>query len=168
MAVHIKPCHGCPLGKGCQLRNEFRAKVAGLGLRSATFSCPVLKEKLAPGTRIVIAVPIFGSNEHGDEYYFSGRIEVKATINASKGNKFSCVIDPEHDDVMDSNSGTLTNPGRIRFRKMQNHTRIVRWLDEPKRARCDVGSIKLPDGACDVPKGEHCYCKQDQFIRDVA
>ena len=149
------------------MRDEFRAKVAGLGLMSATFACSVLKGKLAPGTRIVIGVPIFRTNEYGDEFRFVGRRQVNATINASKGSKFSCIVDPEHEEGMIDDSGELTNPGRIRFRKMQSHTRIVRWLDEPKRARCSVGSIKLLDGTCDVPKGEHCHCKQDQF-REVA
>lgn len=158
MSVYIKPCHGCPIGKGCQKRAEFKAKVAGLGLRSATFDCPILKEKLAPGTRIVIAVPMFDANEWGGEFHFCGRLEVKATINASKGAKFSCVVDTDQEEFLLDNGAELRNPERIRFRKMQNHTRIVKWLDEPKRARCACGSIRLPDGKCDVPKGEQCPC----------
>ncbi len=163
MSVHIKPCHGCPLGKGCQQRAEFRVKVAGLGLRSATFDCSILKEKLAPGTRIVIGVPMFGADEYGEEFRFCGRREVKATIHASKGGKFACVIDREHEELMIDDSGELKRPERIRFRKMQPHTRIVKWLDEPKRRMCALGSPMLSDGTCDRPAGEQCWCKQDQF-----
>lgn len=162
MSVYIKPCHGCPLGKGCQQRNEFRVKVAGLGLRSATFDCSILKEKLAPGTRVVIAVPIMSGDEYG-EYYLRGRREVKATVHASKGNRFACIVDREHEEAMLEDSAELKRPERIRFRKMQNHTRIVRWLDEPKRRMCGLGSPMLDDGTCDRPAGEQCWCKQDQF-----
>lgn len=159
MSVHIKPCHGCPLRTGCQLRNEFRSKVHGLGLRSASFACPILDEKLQPGTRIEIGVPIFGPDQYDESYHFTGRHKVKATILSSKNGSFSCVVDPEHQEFMVENGGDIRNPGLIRFRKTQKHHRIIRWLDEPKRERCEVGSIKLPDGTCDVPNGEQCACQ---------
>lgn len=164
MAVHVKPCHGCPLGKGCQQRQEFRARVAGLGLRSATFNCQVLAEKLKPGTRIVVAVPVFGADEYGDEFHFAGRKEVEATITASKGNRFACLIDEKHQEFMVDNGGTLNDPSRVRFRKMQNHTRIVRWLDEPLKAMCEFGNVRRDSGGCDVPAGQECSCAQNAKV----
>jgi hypothetical protein len=160
MPVHIKPCHGCPVGKGCAQRKEFATRVAGLGLRSATFNCDILDAKLAPGTRIIIAIPMIGTNEYGDHDVFAGRHEVSATIVSSKGGQFACVIDPKHAEFMTDNSSDLRNPERIRFRKSQAHRRIVRFLDEPKREMCGIGRVKLPGGSCDRPEGEPCDCAQ--------
>ncbi len=164
MSVHIKPCHGCPLGKGCQQRNEFRAKVAGLGLRSATFDCPILKEKLAPGTRIEIEVPRFVAYSRSDDYGYDrrGSYRVKATITSQNRAEFACVIDREYEDHI-SCGPNLHSPERIRFRKYRPHRQIKRFLDEPKRRMCGLGSPILSDGTCDRPEGEQCWCKQDQF-----
>lgn len=162
MSVHIKPCHGCPLGKGCQLRNEFRSKVRGLGLRSASFACPILDEKLRPGTRIEIAIPVFGPDSYGDGYHFAGRHNVKATILGSHNGSFSCVVDPEHQEFMVDNGAEIRNPDLIRFRKTQKHTRIVRWLDEPMREKCECGALKLPDGTCDNPNRDQWACQMNK------
>lgn len=160
MPVHIKPCHGCPVGKTCQKRKEFSARVAGLGLRSATFNCDILDAKLAPGTRIEISVPVMDASEYGDREFCRGRHVVSATIVSSANARFSCVIDPKWDEFMKDNSSELRNPERIRFRKSQAHRRIVRFLDEPKNSLCGFNRVMLASGECDRPEGEPCECKQ--------
>lgn len=159
MAVYLKPCNGCPLRAGCEQRDEFRRRVAGLGLRTATFNCAKLDERLAPGTRIVIKHPVKGETSEPYEYDIS-YYEVPATITSSKDGEFACVIDLEPlKEVIDvyAVEGDQ-DPNKTRFRKYMKHRRIVRFLDEPKRRICENGNVTEGE-TCARPEGHDCHCK---------
>lgn len=167
MAVRINPCFGCPLRNGCDQRDEFARRVRGLGLRSATFNCGRLAAYLTMGTRIEIAAPVrdfrfhtsSGSVDHGFDYKIT-RFIVPATINGANQTTFTCVIDREAlKAAMDTCGDRETNVDRVRFRKTMRHSRIVRFLDEPKRRFCDLGNVRTPEGKCDSRDGE-CECKK--------
>ncbi len=167
MSVRINPCYGCPIRNGCKQRDDFKQKVAGLGLRSATFNCARLSDRLAPGTRIVVNVPIFGEEDYYGEVAV-GRQEVPATICTHKGNDFSCIIDLEAMKVLEED-GYLkdgADPNKIRFRKTMKHSRIVRFLDEPKRSICMFGNPILPSGKCDTREG-NCSCVEVKANADA-
>ena len=163
MAVRINPCFGCPLRRGCDLKAEFSKRVAGLGLRSATFNCPTLSAKLAKGARIVVTMPEMGATEYGDADVQCGRREVNATIHNVTGFMFACVVDKTDIQAMvdDGVVAESANPDRIRFRKRMRHSRIVRFLDEPRRQVCEFGNVVM-DGGCDQPPGDGvaCHCKE--------
>lgn len=158
MSVRINPCFGCPIRTDCETRAVYKARVSGLGLRSATFRCDRLAERLRPGTRIVVRHPIKDTDDY--EYGVS-HVELPATITTSDGQKFACVIDREalaaalgydgeyEDDMVD----------RVRFRKTMRHSRIVRFLDEPRRLLAECGNPITPDGKHDSRNGP-CGCKQ--------
>jgi len=160
MAVYLRPCTGCPLRSGCEQRDEFRKRVSGLGLRSATFNCSRLKAALEPGTRIVVRHPIKVAGG-GDHYYSPEydivRVELPATITSSDRDDFSCVID--RDALVAAVEENEADPEKIdvyRFRKTMKHSRIVRFLDEPRRALSACGRPKLPGGQCDLREAEDC------------
>jgi hypothetical protein len=158
MSVRINPCFGCPLRVGCEQRAEFSKKVAGLGLRSATFNCARLSTAIAPGTRIVIASPVRSIGDY-DSYDIT-RVETPATITSSRGNEFACVVDREPLlEAMREHGDEETDVDRVRFRKTMRHSRIVRFLDEPRRGFCEHGSLRTPDGKCEVRDNE-CSCQQ--------
>jgi len=163
MAVYIKPCTGCPLRAGCEQRDEYRRRVAGLGLRSATFNCDRLKEAIAPGTRVVISHPI--TVESGGDYYGPQfdiiREDLPATITGSGVDEFSCVIDRDAlVAAIELQEGEgLDKVDTYRFRKTMKARRIVRFLDEPKRRTCDGGRWVLPNGCCDKRPDEDCFCE---------
>lgn len=165
MSVRINPCFGCPLRVGCDQRSEFAARVRSLGLRSATFNCARLAEKLTPGTRIEIAAPVRDYRDHGsvtpDDFgleYQITRFNVPATITTRNPTTFACIVDREPlKAAMEKCGDYETNFDRVRFRKIMRHSRIVRFLDEPKRAFCEFGNVKTPDGQCDARDGE-CDC----------
>lgn len=165
MAVRINPCFGCPLRVGCDLRADYAKRVRGLDLRSATFNCEKLYVSLAAGTRIEIAAPVRDyrvtptSDDHGFEFEIT-RFNVPATITGGKLYQFTCVVDREPLKAAMEKCGDFeTDVDRVRFRKTMKHSRIVRFLDEPKRPRCDFGNPITPEGKCDVRDGV-CDCKQ--------
>ena len=159
MAVRINPCHGCPLRTGCNLRLDFAQRVRGLGLRSAMFDCDRLSKTLAVGTRIVVTMPTF-SYDARDNEVVCGRREVKATIHASHLNTFACVIDKSDMDDMveDGEISENVDPNKIRWRKSMRHSRIIRFLDEPRWTTCVSGNLVSPDGVCQV-RHNNCDCK---------
>lgn len=159
MAVRINPCFGCPLRAGCEQRSSFAARVRGLGLRSATFTCDKLSAALAPGRRVVVTMPTFSYDSY-DHEVTSGRREVKATIHSSHGNEFACVVDQSDIDKMVEDEVVAENadPKKIRWRKTMRHSRIVRFLDEPHWTRRNCGNLVSPDGACHTKDGV-CTCK---------
>lgn len=159
MAVRINPCFGCPIKAGCSLRDDFRKRVSGLGLRSATFRCSRIEDALAPGTRISIEHPFraAGDNFYGD--YNIVRHEVPATISSSSGHMFSCIVDRDVlVDLLENYEGSETDPDKVRFRKTMRHSRIVKFLDEPKRRLCDNGNPILPSGDCDQRSSDKWVC----------
>lgn len=165
MSVRINPCFGCPLKEGCEQRGTFRKKVSGLGLRSATFNCKRLAAALEPGTRVLITHPIrdYGICQDYVEYVIT-HVEVPATISSSRGHEFSCIIDrgaiaEAAEDYGDSEMDV----DRVRFRKTMRHSKIVKFLDEPKRTFCEQGCLLTPDGSCEIRDGE-CYCKQFEGV----
>jgi len=165
MAVYLRPCTGCPLRVGCKQRDEFRQRVAGLGLRSATFNCALLKSALAPGTRIVVRHPIGveTSGYSGEPYYDIVRVELPATIIGSGRDDFSCVIDRDAlVAAIEEHEADADKLDIYRFRKTMKHTRIVRFLDEPRRALSPCGRPKRPDGKCDLRADESCCGAQFQ------
>lgn len=162
MAVRINPCHGCPLREGCEQRDEFRRRVRGLGLRSATFRCQKLDDALRQGRRIMVATPRI--RDCGSGYYPDHRVEmvaVPATITGSRDGEFTCVIDPGHVYGQMSYEGDEIPPDeKYRFRRKQRASRIIRFLDEPDMEVCKDGGRVQRNGACDRPPGEICYCEQ--------
>jgi len=164
MSVRINPCFGCPLRVGCEQRADFAKRVRGLGLRSATFNCERLAAALTMGTRIEIAAPVRdyrygGSEDHGFEYSIT-RFNVPATITTQNPTTFACTIDREPlKTAMEKCGDGETDVDRVRFRKTMRHSRIVRFLDEPKRTFCEFGNVRKPEGGCDARNGE-CGCQQ--------
>lgn len=170
MSVRLNPCFGCPIYRGqkrdaCALRNEYRAKIAGLGLRSATFNCPTLAAKLKPGTRIKISHPM--QVESGSEYqeFYILRHDLPATITMSKNNEFACVVDRDAvlELIEDDDKEGLASVDKYRFRKTMRHSRVVAFLDEPTREICSGGNPINPDTlVCDHRPGggyDECVCQ---------
>lgn len=162
MSVYLKPCTGCPLRDGCEQRDEFRRRVKGLGLRSATFRCSILQAAIAPGTRILVSHPI--TVETGGDHYYSPQFEViredlPATITSSDCDEFSCVIDRDAlVAAIELHEGEgLDKVDTYRFRKTMKARRIVKFLHEPRRNLCACGKVRLPDGSCDKRPTEGCY-----------
>lgn len=160
MAVRINPCHGCPLREGCEQRDEFRRRVHGLGLRSATFRCAKLDEALRPGRRIMVPTP--RARDRGNGYEMDIRVEkvaVPATVTGAHDGEFTCVIDPGHIYGRLSYDGEEIPPDdKYRFRRKQRASRIIRFLDEPDMPLCKTGARVLRDGTCDRPDDWPCYC----------
>ena len=150
MGTYIKPCHGCPLRHDCELRDEWRQRLQGIGLRSATFNCPRLTAQLRVGRRVKINTV---TGVHYDRYGESHakRQDVTATITGVQDTKFSCVVDPDYISLdPDDHAEDLRNIDRIRFRKTAPHTRIKAFLDEPDLATCRLGQVQR-DGKCESP-----------------
>lgn len=146
MGVRLNPCFGCPLQEGCDLRPEWRKRVSGLGLRSATFDCPRLAKQLRPGRRIEIAVPF----EKWTDGHFDGpQLEIfKAPVSATityvcRSHHFVCTVDP-HPDIAD----------KYRFRRRLRHSRIKRFLEEPDARICPALSHVVREGRCDRPPNQ--------------
>lgn len=169
MSVRLNPCYGCPIVRGqdrnaCTLRNEFRAKIAGLGLRSATFNCPRLAEKLKPSTRIKVSHPIIDYSGNGYSEYELARHDLPATITTADGNSFSCVIDRDAFlEAIDGDKEQEATVDKYRFRKTMKHSRIVAFLDEPPREICSGSNVVNPDTlVCDRRPGDgydECVCQ---------
>lgn len=155
MSVHIRPCNGCPLREGCEQRDDFRKRMAGVDAVSVRFRCAKLKEAMRPGRRIEIlaVVGIDRSNWEGEAL----RRVVPATITASDGERFACVIDPEHVSSDPGDHADNVNLAKVRFRKTQRHSRIRRFLDEPNARLCENGNVQRTTG-CD--NSDHCFCMQ--------
>jgi hypothetical protein len=159
MPVYLRPCRGCPLRHGCEQRDEFRKRVSGLGLRSATFDCKRLASAIEPGTRVVVSHPIKVETcgYSGESCYDIVRAEVPATIVGSGRDAFSCVIDRDALlAAIEAQEGDATNIDTFRFRKTMKASRIIRFLDEPRRALSACGRPKLPGGQCDLREAENC------------
>lgn len=160
MSVYLKPCTGCPLRAGCEQRDEFRRRVAGLGLRSATFNCERLKRALTPGTRVSIAQPITveTSGYSGEPCIDVVREVVPATIINGGRDDFSCVVDRDALlAAIQKHEGDEEKIDTYRFRKTMQARRIVNFLDEPRRLLCGCGHVRLLDGSCDKRQTEDCF-----------
>lgn len=170
MSVRLNPCFGCPIFRGqkrdaCAIRNEYRAKIAGLWLRSATFNCPTLAAKLKPGVRIKVRHPM--QVESGSEYQeFDIQLhDLPATITTSKNNEFSCVVDRDAilELIEDDDKEGIATVDKYRFRKTMRHSRVVAFLDEPPREICSGGNPINPDTlVCDRRPGDgydECVCQ---------
>lgn len=172
MGVRINPCHGCPLREGCEQRTEFRRRVSGLGLRSATFRCGRLDEALRPGRRIMISTPYMEDrSSYWEPDYRVRHKAVPATITGAHDGTFTCTIDPGHvvgkidcDGAADEESVE-----KYRFRRRMRAQRIIRFLDEPDQPICRNGRVQR-DGKCDSPREERdklgaqdggCYCANE-------
>jgi hypothetical protein len=166
MSVRINPCHGCPLREGCDQRDEFRRKVRGLGLRSATFRCQRLDDGLRKGRRIMISTPQM--RDRGSSYnpdYCVEMVAVPATITSSYDGMFTCVIDPGHvygRVFEDAPAGEDVD--KYRFRRRMKAQRIIKFLDEPDMALCDTGRV-VRNGQCDRTADEVCYCAEATAFR---
>jgi len=128
------------------------------------FNCTKLDAALAKGTRIEIDVPIRTPTDYAYEYNIV-KIPMPATIIVSKGNKFACVIDRDAmaqaiEDYADVDEEKEHDVDKFRFRKFMRHSKIKRFLDEPKSTICSIGKVKLKSGACDRKPGEECDCER--------
>ncbi len=124
---------------------------------SIRFSCPKLASEVRIGRRIAINVPRTGENRWGEPSRVGSK-QVSATItSAHADHSFSCIVDLGQigeDDVYDG-----IDPNKIRFRRIQKHHRIARFLDEPdNNAFCRLGSL-IRDGKCDTMDGV-CSCAE--------
>ena len=160
MSVRLNPCFGCAIVRGqprdaCGLRNEFRAKIAGLGLRSATFNCPILAAKLKPGVQITVRQPVRADDDDIELHH------LPATITSADGNNFSCVVDRDAlvAVIGDDDKEQLATVDRYRFRKTMKHSRIVAFLDEPPREICSGGNVIDKSLVCDRRYGIECTCQ---------
>jgi hypothetical protein len=124
------------------------------------FDCSRLSATLGPGTRIVVTMPTFSYDDR-DNAVVCGRREVKATIHASHGNTFACVVDKADVDSMveDGEVSEGVDPAKIRWRKTMRHSRIVRFLSEPRWQVCEYKNPIAPDGSCQSRSAE-CDCKR--------
>jgi len=142
---------------GCAQRDEFRERIAGLGLRSATFNCDILAKEIRPGRRIKTMQTVALDFEDYNDTTPVRRV-VKATIIGGDVSQFACVIDPGQisDDPDDHADGV--DLSRLRFRKSKSVSRITEFLDEPDLPVCDFGNI-VRDGKCER-LGEGYCCKE--------
>ena len=157
MGVRLNPCFGCPLSEGCELRAEWRKRVSGLGLRSATFDCPHLTKAIRPGRRVEIMAPfaVWTDGHYDGPQMDIVKRPVAATITiAASGHYFVCTIDPRDD--MET---------KFRFRRKMRHSRIRRFLDEPDERLCPALSHVVRDGKCDAPheNGGRALCQPPDF-----
>lgn len=168
MPVRLNPCFGCPLRSGCELRDEWRRKVSGLGLRSATFRCPKLSAEIRPGRRIEIEVPYVAEIwRHSEDEVRErmGRKSVRATITiAMDDGRFCCTVDPGQIDEDIVPDGTDIN--RIRFRKPLRPQRIRCLLAGPDWPVCKTGARVKDGDSCDRPPDEPCHCKETHEFVD--
>lgn len=156
MSVRVKPCYMCPLRKNCDLKTDFVKRVSGLGLRSATFTCPILTAEIRLGRRIKIRGFCMEIGGYNSDAPIIVPMILRATISGGcgKDHRFSAVVDPgqiEPDDVAlftggDDPDGTAE---RIRFRKSMSHIRIIEFLDEADGVFCSSGCL-VRDGKCDM------------------
>jgi hypothetical protein len=151
--MRINPCHGCPLGKDCDLRAGWRKRAAGSGFRSVSFECEKLSAEMRIGRNIEIETPIFLGCNGYYEYRFGSRSVRATSIGTATGHWFTCVIEPNQLSADDVFPGTSHN--KIRFRKKLRHTRIKRFLLGPDAEIGECGHIQR-DGKCDTPPGEGC------------
>ena len=156
MAVHLKPCHGCPVhrltsDRRCvEKRAEMRAKVSGLGLTSAAFKCAVLADHFRNGRRVSINTPVLKYGQYGDDDYRVSYVEVRATIIAFDGRDFQCVVDlADMEKALSQNDNEVTQEAKdFIYRKPMRAARIVRFLDEPDRTLCAGGNVAGENGKC--------------------
>ncbi len=174
MAVRLKPCFGCPVPKtgnvSClALRDQMRQRVRCLGLRSATFNCPVLLATFAPGTRVVIEQKYLTEAT----YYYDGpenavsRRDVKATFLRQAIKVFlRSLIKPTLTTFAGRHcrrvSETRIAPG---FRKRMPFSRIKKFLEEPRRMLCQYGNALDEAGKCDSTE---CWCATDLRLEEPA
>jgi hypothetical protein len=162
MAVRLTPCFRCPLREGCELRDDWRRKVAGLGLTSAAFDCPKLSAELRPGRRIEISVPVV-YNYLNEEGYSMGRKDVAATITyVDPKGRFTCTVDPGQIDESMCPDGMDIN--KIRFRRKMRHIRIRRFLLGPDWPICEFSHRVLRDGWCDGADDNCCRRAAPQSV----
>lgn len=156
MGVYIKPCRGCPARQGCDLRDEFRRRVSGLGLRSASFRCARLSSVVRLGRRILVSTMRLKNYSNYEPDYRLERVAVPATIVGYHDAKFSCVVDKGsiYGDVDED----VPVKDIWRFRKKKPVSQIIKFLDEPDREICTNGRVLIGPRNCDRPEGEPCYC----------
>jgi hypothetical protein len=128
MAVYLKPCHGCPIGRDaeCTIRDEMRRRVSGLGLRSASFRCSRLAEEIRVGRRVRVSV-VIAKQYHGPDGGSIVRGAVKATVTGSHDGEFCFRIDEGEIKV----NAIVREPEKIHYRGWTPVRRIVGFLDEP-------------------------------------
>lgn len=162
MAVRLNPCFGCPLRQGCELRDEWRAKVNGLGLSSATFKCPRLSDAIRPGRRITVELPriVAVGNYELEEEARRGSVEATATVLGFDGLHFTCVLDP--DQAAFDEAPPVHDPDKARFLKRRRYSRIKRFLDEPDLRLCPGGNV-LRNDHCDTSIGR-CNCSEGRWL----
>ena len=146
--MRIKPCHGCPLKVGCEVFPFIKEKLPEdtRGFVSVAIKCGEIVKKLAPGTRIMLSMPIKWESENTYEPdYRISHTSFPATITYidAKGS-FNAVMD-KNDAFED----------KYRFRKRGPISRINAILNEPPRQICMRGN-PIVDGKCDTQFGEEC------------
>lgn len=173
MSVSIFPCRGCPLREGCEQRGDFTRRASGIGARSVAFKCARLGAEIRPGRRVIIRQPVaVAGRGWDDDGYHIRHVEVPATItSAGKHYAFASTVDagaiePHLDpDLAEEFPETIKD--QFRFRKLQRHSRVVRFLDEDDRRVCEHGGRVQPappGGQCDRPAGEPCHCAEASLI----
>lgn len=156
MSTHLKPCHRCPLRDGCELRDEWRRKIARSGLVSAAFKCAKLAAALRPGRRIMVSVP--GEPEmdrYGEPIGRHGYHLAKATITSSDNRgRYVCVVDAGQI----KESPVIRDADKVRFRRQREAFTISRFLDEPDATLCKLGRVKR-GAECDRQANDDCGCR---------
>lgn len=86
-----RTCFGCVHGSGsCQVRDQVKAQVAGLGVTSLKWKCKWKRLAFNPGDAVFVET--IGFEPEGDEDVYVG--EYPATVIQAKGSKLICFIEP--------------------------------------------------------------------------
>ncbi len=136
--MRIKPCHGCPLSKGCEQRETFRAAAKGTGAASITFRCPILSREVREGRRVLIHVKMVASGESWDDTAVYTGVARATILYAKADHSFSSAIDLDNftpDEWADFREHAR-DPERLHFRRTAKHSRIAAFLDEPDAVAC--------------------------------
>jgi hypothetical protein len=80
----LTTCIGCPLRQNCEIRDEKRRQLKGLGLTEAKFKCSKRRTLFSPGQSVVFTST---RNTNGTEE------DIEAWVWNWQGNKVRCVSD---------------------------------------------------------------------------
>lgn len=88
-----RTCFGCIHGSGsCQIRDEVKAKVAGLGVTSLKWKCKWKRLAFQPGDAVFVETIGYEPDYTADEDAYISKWP--ATVIQSKGSKLICFIEP--------------------------------------------------------------------------
>ena len=145
--TYMAPCHDCLIKRGCDLREDFRQRIAGLGARSVRFKCSILDRELRMGRRVQVRMTLPDEERWSPSPYYdhdgSWRERVVSGTLLSgptRDYRFGFLIDADalSDEEWTEAQAGLRNPEKVRTRSRLRHSRIVSFLDEPDRSEAEI------------------------------